>query len=46
VASNGTRRCGPFSTFGIDSKLRACDLVRLKVRDICHRVAESPYVLL
>jgi len=21
---------------GIDSKLRACDLVRLKVRDICH----------
>lgn len=21
---------------GLDSKLRACDLVRLKVRDICH----------
>lgn len=21
----------------IDSKLRACDLVKLKVRDICHR---------
>jgi hypothetical protein len=21
---------------GLDSKLRACDLVKLKVRDICH----------
>lgn len=21
---------------GLDSKLRACDLVRLRVRDICH----------
>jgi integrase len=24
------------STWGIDSKLRGCDLVSLKVRDICH----------
>jgi len=23
-------------TLAIDSKLRACDLVKLKVRDICH----------
>jgi integrase len=32
---------------GIDSKLRACDLVRLKVRDICHgdRVAARAMVL-
>jgi hypothetical protein len=22
---------------GLDSKLQACDLVKLKVRDICHR---------
>src|SRR5437660_6603002 len=32
---------------GIDSKLRACDLVRLKVRDICHggRVAARAIVM-
>jgi hypothetical protein len=32
---------------GIDSKLRACDLVRLKVRDICHgdRVAVRAIVM-
>jgi integrase len=32
---------------GIDSKLRACDLVRLKVRDICHgdRVAARAVVM-
>lgn len=32
---------------GIDSKLRACDLVRLKVRDVCHgeRVASRAMVL-
>ena len=32
---------------GIDSKLRACDLVRLKVRDICHgdRVAARAIVI-
>jgi hypothetical protein len=31
-----------------DSKLRACDLVRLKVRDICHgdRVAARAIVIL
>jgi hypothetical protein len=32
---------------GIDGKLRACDLVRLKVRDICHgdRVAARAIVM-
>src|SRR5438876_9859092 len=32
---------------GIDSKLRACDLVRLRVRDVCHgdRVAARAVVL-
>jgi hypothetical protein len=32
---------------GIDSKLRACDLVKLKVRDVCHgdRVAARPIVV-
>jgi integrase len=32
---------------GIDSKLRACDLVRLRVRDVCHgdRVAARAIVL-
>ena len=32
---------------GIDSKLRACDLLKLKVRDVCHgeRVAESLYLV-
>ncbi len=32
---------------GIDSKLRACDLVKLRVRDICHggRVASRATVL-
>jgi len=32
---------------GIDSKLRACDLVRLRVRDVCHgdRVAPRAIVL-
>ena len=27
---------------GLDSKLRACDLVRLRVRDICHGDRVSP----
>ena len=27
---------------GLDSKLRACDLVRLRVRDICHGDRISP----
>ena len=29
---------------GIDSKLRACDLLKLKVRDVCHgeRIAHGP----
>ena len=32
---------------GIDSKLRGCDLVRLKVRDICHdnKVASRTFVM-
>ena len=32
---------------GIDSKLRGCDLVRLKVRDICHgnQVASRAFVI-
>ena len=32
---------------GIDSKLRACDLVKLRVRDVCHgeRVASRATVL-
>jgi hypothetical protein len=32
---------------GIDSKLRACDLVKLRVRDVCHgdRVASRAMVL-
>ena len=32
---------------GIDSKLRACDLLRLRVRDVCHgdRVAARANVL-
>ena len=32
---------------GIDSKLRACDLLKLKVRDVCHgeRVATRAIVL-
>src|SRR6184192_1366975 len=32
---------------GIDSKLRACDLVKLRVRDVCHgdRVATRAVVL-
>lgn len=32
---------------GIDSKLRACDLVKLRVRDVCHgdRVAARAIVL-
>ena len=30
------RKLTPFN-LGIDSKLRGCDLVVLKVRDICHR---------
>jgi hypothetical protein len=35
------------SDLGIDSKLRACDLVRLRVRDVCHgdRVAARAMVL-
>ena len=26
----------PLFNLGVDSKRRACDLVRLRVRDICH----------
>ena len=32
---NRTRELALFD-LGLDSKLRACDLVRLRVRDICH----------
>ena len=28
--------------FGSDSKLRACDLVKMRVRDICHGERVSP----
>jgi integrase len=45
----GFRRVRDLALFdlGIDSKLRACDLVRLKVRDICHddRVAARAIVM-
>ena len=36
-----TRELGLFDV-GLDSKLRACDLVRLRVRDICHGDRVSP----
>ena len=36
-----TRELGLFDV-GLDSKLRACDLVRLRVRDICHGNRVSP----
>ena len=41
-----TRELAPFD-LGIDSKLRACDLVSLKVSDICHgdRVATRAIVM-
>lgn len=34
-------------TLGIDSKLRGCDLVSLRVRDVCHEeaVASQPMVM-
>jgi hypothetical protein len=32
---NRGRELAPFD-LGIDSKLRACDLVKLRVRDVCH----------
>ena len=31
---------------GLDSKLRACDLVRLRVRDICHGDRVSPRAII
>ena len=31
-----------FFDLGLDSKLRACDLMRLRVRDICHSDRVSP----
>src|SRR3984885_14755862 len=38
---------GPEPSLGIDSKLRACDLLKLKVRDLCHgeRVAARAIVV-
>jgi hypothetical protein len=33
---NSARELALFD-LGIDSKLRGCDLVRLRVRDVCHR---------
>jgi len=43
---NCTRELALFD-LGIDSKLRACDLVKLRVRDVCHgdRVASRATVL-
>ncbi len=43
---NRTRELALFD-MGIDSKLRACDLVKLRVRDVCHgdRVASRATVL-
>ena len=38
---NRTRELALFD-LGLDSKLRACDLVRLRVRDICHGDRVSP----
>ena len=40
----GTRELALFG-LGLDSKLRACDLVRLRVRDICHRDRISTRVI-
>ena len=31
---------------GLDSKLRACDLVKLRVRDICHGERVAPRAIL
>jgi hypothetical protein len=33
-----TRELAPFN-LAVDSKLRACDLVQLRVRDVCHGIA-------
>ena len=43
----GSKRDLAIFNLAIDSKLRACDLVRLKVRDICHgdRVAARAIVM-
>ena len=42
-----TRKLALFD-FGLDSKLRACDLVRLRVKDTCHgdRVSTRVIVML
>jgi integrase len=44
--SNRTRELALFN-LGLDSKLRACDLVKLRVRDVCHgdRVASRSTVM-
>ena len=44
--SNRSRELALFN-LGLDSKLRACDLVKLRVRDICHgdRVASRATVM-
>jgi integrase len=44
--ANRTRELALFD-LGIDSKLRACDLVKLRVRDVCHgeRVASRATVM-
>ncbi len=50
-ASGSRYNCGPASlrcsNLGIDSKLRGCDLVKLRVRDVCQgdRVASRAIVL-
>jgi integrase len=43
--ANRTRDLALFD-LGIDSKLRGCDLVRLRVRDICHGEQVSPRAII
>jgi hypothetical protein len=40
------RRCRELALFNlaIDSKLRACDLMQLKMRDVCHGIRSSPHL--
>jgi hypothetical protein len=34
-----------YSTLAVDSKLRACDLIQLRVRDVCHGVYSTRHQL-
>ena len=42
------RRCRDLALFNlaIDSKLRACDLMSLRVRDVCHGQSMAPRALI